>query len=384
MQSNRYLLLVFAAAVYLVGTTEFMLSATLTPLAGVFSVTSAQASWLISAYALTYAVSAPVLGYFSDRVERRKLLLVAMFLFAIDSLAIIASPNFTIALLFRICGGLASAAIVPTIFSLIADIFPSRQQSSAMGTAMIGMTVGIVTGPVLAGVLTEYLTWYAPFIMTTLGSLIVWFCACKILPSSKQIHALKTQGSFQWLRNTKITHFIGAKALWNGTAVSIFLLSGEILRHKFAIDSALIGFVISAFGAGLFIGNLLVGKLNNLLLNDSQRLLLVISMMAIAVATFIFAYFPLIAHTLCLVIWGNFLGMAAPLSTTIIATRSGENKGQVLAVSESLNNIVLFSMLPLLSWLLMNYGILTMGAMSILVLVISIMICGFDAKRPEA
>ncbi|WP_272687007.1 MFS transporter [Providencia sp. PROV149] len=384
MQSNRYLLLVFAAAVYLVGTTEFMLSATLTPLAEVFSVTSAQASWLISAYALTYAVSAPVLGYFSDRVERRKLLLVAMFLFAIDSLAIIASPNFTIALLFRICGGLASAAIVPTIFSLIADIFPSRQQSSAMGTAMIGMTVGIVTGPVLAGVLTEYLTWYAPFIMTTLGSLIVWFCACKILPSSKQIHTLKTQGSFQWLRNTKITHFIGAKALWNGTAVSIFLLSGEILRHKFAIDSALIGLVISAFGAGLFIGNLLVGKLNNLLLNDSQRLLLVISMMAIAVATFIFAYFPLIAHTLCLVIWGSFLGMAAPLSTTIIATRSGENKGQVLAVSESLNNIVLFSMLPLLSWLLMNYGILTMGAMSTLVLVISIMICGFDAKRPEA
>ncbi|ELZ5939185.1 MFS transporter [Providencia stuartii] len=384
MQSNRYLLLVFAAAVYLVGTTEFMLSATLTPLAEVFSVTSAQASWLISAYALTYAVSAPVLGYFSDRVERRKLLLVAMFLFAIDSLAIIASPNFTIALLFRICGGLASAAIVPTIFSLIADIFPSRQQSSAMGTAMIGMTVGIVTGPVLAGVLTEYLTWYAPFIMTTLGSLIVWFCACKILPSSKQIHTLKTQGSFQWLRNTKITHFIGAKALWNGTAVSIFLLSGEILRHKFAIDSALIGLVISAFGAGLFIGNLLVGKLNNLLLNDSQRLLLVISIMAIAVATFIFAYFPLIAHTLCLVIWGSFLGMAAPLSTTIIATRSGENKGQVLAVSESLNNIVLFSMLPLLSWLLMNYGILTMGAMSTLVLVISIMICGFDAKRPEA
>lgn len=64
MQPYRYLLWVLATAVYLVGTTEFMLSATLTPLAEVFSVSSAQASWLISAYALTYAVTAPVIGLF--------------------------------------------------------------------------------------------------------------------------------------------------------------------------------------------------------------------------------------------------------------------------------------------------------------------------------
>lgn len=270
MQPYRYLLWVLATAVYLVGTTEFMLSATLTPLAEVFSVSSAQASWLISAYALTYAVTAPVIGYFSDRIDRRKLLLVAMFLFAIDSLAIIVSPNFTIAMFFRICGGLASAAIVPTIFALIADIFPARQQSTAMGMVMVGMTIGIVSGPVLAGVLTEYLTWYAPFIMTTVGSLIVWFCACKILPPSKPHQDVRKQGGFQWLQDIKIVRFISAKAIWNGTAVSVFLLSGEVLRLKFSIDSALIGVVVAAFGVGLFIGNLLVGRLYHFLSNDSQ------------------------------------------------------------------------------------------------------------------
>lgn len=383
MQPYRYLLWVLATAVYLVGTTEFMLSATLTPLAEVFSVSSAQASWLISAYALTYAVTAPVIGYFSDRIDRRKLLLVAMFLFAIDSLAIIVSPNFTIAMFFRICGGLASAAIVPTIFALIADIFPARQQSTAMGMVMVGMTIGIVSGPVLAGVLTEYLTWYAPFIMTTVGSLIVWFCVCKILPPSKPHQDMRKQGGFQWLQDIKIVRFISAKAIWNGTAVSVFLLSGEVLRLKFSIDSALIGVVVAAFGVGLFIGNLLVGRLNHFLSNDSQRLLLVISLMAVAVLAFVLAYVPLVVHTACLVIWGGFLGMAAPLSTTMVAMRSGENKGQVLAVSESFNNIVLFSMLPLLSWVLSYHGLVTMSVIIMLMLTIAIVLSVLDIRSSQ-
>ncbi len=43
----------------------------------------------------------------------------------------------------------------------------------------------------------------------------------------------------------------------------------------------------------------------------------------------------------CLALWGVAPGLAAPVSTAILAKRSGHDKGQVLAVSESLNNLAI-------------------------------------------
>jgi DHA1 family inner membrane transport protein len=92
-RSSRMLLLVLALSVYFVGSAEFMLSSMLSPLAQAFRTSPEGAAWLISSYACSYAVAAPVLGYFSDRVNRGRLLLVALLLFAVDAVGIVFSPS---------------------------------------------------------------------------------------------------------------------------------------------------------------------------------------------------------------------------------------------------------------------------------------------------
>ncbi|KQW46806.1 MULTISPECIES: MFS transporter [unclassified Ensifer] len=72
---SRILLHILALAVFFVGATEFMLSAMLAPLAQAFDITPANASWLVSSYALSYAIAAPIFGFLSDRMDRRRLLL---------------------------------------------------------------------------------------------------------------------------------------------------------------------------------------------------------------------------------------------------------------------------------------------------------------------
>lgn len=86
-------LLALSMAVFFVGVTEFMLSSMLGPLAQAFHTTTSGAAWLISSYAFSYAIAAPLLGYFSDRMQRRKLLLLALILFAVDTLAIVIAPT---------------------------------------------------------------------------------------------------------------------------------------------------------------------------------------------------------------------------------------------------------------------------------------------------
>ncbi|WP_266031659.1 MFS transporter [Brucella intermedia] len=344
---SRFLLPALALTVFFVGATEFMLSTMLSPLATAFDTTPAHASWLVSSYALSYAVAAPIFGFLSDRIDRRRLLLISLVLFAIDGLALTVAPSFGAAIALRIFGGLASAALIPTAFALVADIIHVHRQSGAMGAVMVGMTAGILAGPVIAGILTEAFDWRAPFLTTAAGCLTTFAVARRAIPERKVRHSETNRRQFSWITEGSITRPLVAKGLWNGTAVAGFLLAGEVLRQRHDLSVGIVGISVSAFGLGLLLGNLGVGRAVRLFRGDERTLMAALLILIMAIGTFMIAPLPLGGGLACLTVWGFALGLAAPTSTSMLATRSEDDKGQVLAVSESLNNLTILAVLPL-------------------------------------
>jgi multidrug resistance protein len=352
----RFLLPLLAIAVCFVGATEFMLSAMLTPLADAFETAPAHAAWLVSGYALSYAIAAPVLGFLSDRIERRVLLLSSLVLFAIDGLALALAPSFEIAIGLRIFGGAAAAALIPTAFALIADLVPGNRQAGAMGVVMLGMTFGIAVGPAFAGVLTDAFGWQAPFCVTATGCLLTFATGWKVIPSRPASDPKTKATRFAWVRRSTIVRPLVAKGAWNGTAVAAFLLAGEVLRQRHGLGTGAVGGAVSAFGAGLGLGNLAVGPAGRLCKSDEAVLLPATGLVALAVTAFMLAPIPLTGGLICLALSGVGLGLAAPVSTAILAKRSGHDKGQVLAASESLNNLVILTVLPIAAALFATHG----------------------------
>ncbi|MGX5728961.1 MFS transporter [Pseudoxanthomonas beigongshangi] len=344
---SRFLLPVLAMAVFFVGASEFMLSAMLSPLAAAFAVSPARAAWLVSGYALTYALAAPVFGYLSDRMERRRWLLASLLLLTADNLALTLAPNFGAALGLRMLGGLASAALIPTAFALVADAIPARRQSTAMGAVMAGMTFGIVAGPALAGVLTQSLGWRTPFWVIAVGCMLTLGAARAAIPRSPPAPSVPRSKAVRWLGQRGLVRLLLAKGLWNGTAVAGFLLAGEVLRLRHGLGVANVGLSVSVFGGGLLLGNLGIGAARRLFAGDEAVLMAALWLLLLAMGAFMAAPLTLPAALACLSLWGFALGLAAPASTALLAHRSGPDKGQVLAVSESFNNGVLLIVLPI-------------------------------------
>lgn len=369
---NRSLLFVLAMVVYLVGATEFMLSAIMSPLAVIFNVQVQQISWLISAYALSYVLAAPIIGYLSDKRDKRKMILIALLCLSFDSLAIIFAPNLLVALILRIFGGLASAALVPLTFALVSDIFAEKKQIAAMGFVMLGMTLGIITGPIIAGGLVQFFAWYTPFIFTAIGGGIIFIVALKILPSSKA--PTVRQISLSIFKQSNITKLIIAKGIWNGITVCLFLLAGEILRDREQLDSAVIGILMGLFGIGLILGNSIVAKVTAFKISEMALLQVIIIALLIALILFISGWLSLIGHCLCLFAFGIALGLTSPISTTLLARQAVDNKGLVLSVSESFNNLVLLVALPIFSVLIAGEQLLFVG-MLIFVLFCLALVC---------
>lgn len=357
MTSHRCLLFVFAISVYLVGATEFMLSAIMFPLANAFNVQALQISWLISAYAFSYALAAPVVGFFSDKMDKRKMLLVAMLFISIDSIAITFAPNLLIALILRVFGGVASAALVPITFAFISDVIDENKQAIAMGYVMLGMTLGIITGPILAGVMTQYFSWRMPFIFMAVGGLLVLFISIKVLPSVAS--STVKQGSFNIFKQGMISKFIIAKGIWNGITVCLFLLSGEILRSRYQFNSAMTGSLMGLFGIGLIIGNSIVAKVVSYKVSELSLVLAIIRLLFMIILLFISDWLTLIGDCFCLFGFGVLLGLISPISTSLLARLNVNNKGLILSISESFNNIVLLLAIPLFSWLISEGRVLT-------------------------
>lgn len=345
--NNRALLAVLSMSVFFVGASEFMLSAMLGPLSVAFGTDSVSIAWLISSYAFAYALAAPFLGYLSDRFNRSRLLLIALLSFAIDGVGIAFAPTLGIAIALRIFGGLASAVIIPTAFALISEVIPRERHASSMGAVMLGMTFGIALGPALAGLLSAWVGWHAPFLLTSTGCIVAFLVGAVTMPKRPTVVATRQTRGFKWLRNPNVTRPLLAKGLWNGTGVSAFLLSGEVLRQRYQLDVAHVGMSVTAFGIGLGIGNLSAGKLRHVTGSEERSLIAVTSLLIASVTAFNLLPLPMFGALLCLAAWGVALGAGAPSATTVLAERSGRDKGVVLATAETLNNVVILSVVPI-------------------------------------
>ncbi|ASA57194.1 arabinose ABC transporter permease [Vibrio gazogenes] len=355
-QISTRVLIILAISVFFVGATEFMLSSMLRPLANAFNTTPVNASWLVASYAIAYAVSAPILGYISDRVDRRSLLLFALLAFSIDGAAISFAPTFETAVGLRVFGGIASAIIIPTTFALISEWVPRIHQAKSMGVLMLGMTAGIAFGPALAGILTEEVSWRAPFTMTSLGCVMICIVCFYILPHTGKQSIISQSSIGRWYRKWPVWRPLVAKGCWNGSGVAAFLLSGEILQHRYGYDAAEVGMIVTAFGLGLGLGNLSAGILKKKCRLEELSLVIVTSLLMLSISIFMLVTLSVFGTIICLVAWGAALGAGAPSSTVVLAERSAHAKGTVLSFAETMNNIVIFAAMPLASFLLAKQG----------------------------
>ncbi|WP_367715290.1 MFS transporter [Nitratireductor sp. GISD-1A_MAKvit] len=335
---------VLALAVFFVGATEFMIAPLLTPIGLAYGVAPAAASWLISGYALAYAIGAPLIGLLARGIDRRRLLLIALALLAADGLAVAIAPSLGVAIFLRVLGGMAAAATIPAVFALIGDRLPRQDHARAMGLVMLGMTAGIALGPAFAGWLTQAFGWRAPFLASAAGCLVLLLPLSHVLRCDPTVRSVAASPRLSD-RMPKLFTILAAKALWNGTAVAGFALSGEVLRQRFEIDTLLTGLSVAAFGAGLALGNVSVGPAKRALKSDRRLLVAAVFLLFHSFAAFLIAPLPLSGALLCLGGCGLALGYAAPASTALIAQRAGRAAGFVLALSESANNLVLLAAL---------------------------------------
>lgn len=109
--------------------------------------------WVVSGYALAFALVLVTAGRVGDTIGRRRVFLLALTAFVVCSAAAGAAPTIGLLVAARLAQGLAAGCLAPQNSALIQQMFRGAERGRAFG--LFGATVGVssAVGPVVGGLI---------------------------------------------------------------------------------------------------------------------------------------------------------------------------------------------------------------------------------------
>jgi len=132
--------------------------------------TGADLFWILNAYLLILASLILIGGSLGDKLGRRKIYMLGIFIFVCGSAACGLAPGVFLLTLFRMFQGFGGALMIPGSLALISSSIHETERGKAIGTWSAFTTVVTMGGPVLGGALADAGLWrYIFFINVPIG-----------------------------------------------------------------------------------------------------------------------------------------------------------------------------------------------------------------------
>ncbi len=158
-------------------------------IAGGLSITTDQATWVLTSYLVANAIIIPISGWLSNAIGRKRYFLISIALFTISSLVCGMAPNLQTLIIARVFQGIGGGGLAPVEQSMLVDTFPPRQRGMAMAMFAIVVVVGPVLGPTLGGWITEVSSWHWVFLINVPVGILAWFLVEFFVDEPEQVRA---------------------------------------------------------------------------------------------------------------------------------------------------------------------------------------------------
>lgn len=118
-----------------------------------------QLEWVVSGYALTFAVLMLTGGKLADHFGRRRVFLTGLIVFTAASLACGLAPDASWLIAWRAVQGIGAAFMMPATLAIISAAFPPRQRGMAFGAWAGISAIALAIGPLVGGLLAQHVDW---------------------------------------------------------------------------------------------------------------------------------------------------------------------------------------------------------------------------------
>ena len=340
--------------------------------------------FIISAYLLGLASSMPLVGFLSDKIGRRPVLLSCLVLFIAASIVCSTTDSLNSLIFWRIIQGVGASVGSVMSRAIIRDTNNASETARSLSRVTAIMGISPMIAPVIGGI--GYQIFGSPngiFIITAAIGVVVLIAILLKLPETRKVELTESTNREPW--SEKYRYLLGSKvfvgssliyAFTTGAFFAILAVASTVFYNDLGIDSAGFGFVWSCLTILYTISAFMGGNLSSKY--GLMKVLLagvVLNVMAGIVFYFLVKTLDvtLISVIIPLIILFFAHGFIVPMALAKAVSARPEIAGSSSGLSSALG-LVIGGMFSVLSGLVFDGRLLPIA----LIVAVSTMLCGMS------
>jgi predicted MFS family arabinose efflux permease len=261
---DRGSLYTLALGTFAVGTEGFMIAAILPSIAGSLATSIQAAGQLVTIFALTYALSSPLLTALTAGWPRRRLLMASLAGFVVANLIAAAAPGFWSLAVARVLLALAAGLYVPNANAVASALTLPAYRGRALAIVNGGITVAVAIGVPAGAFVGAHFGWRATFIGVAGLSIVALLTLAIRLP--KEIPTSASAGlkaRLAVIAMPGVLPTLATTTLWATGAYVVYTYVSPFLAFAAGLSPEYAGFVLTLLGVCAIGGVALGGHAND-------------------------------------------------------------------------------------------------------------------------
>jgi MFS transporter, DHA1 family, inner membrane transport protein len=309
-------LMALAIAAFGIGTSEFIIMGLLPNLSDDFHVSIPKAGVLVTGYALSVTIGAPIVAIATAKLERKSALLLLMGVFTLGNLACAVAPTYNLLFAARVLTALCHGAFFGIGSVVAANLVPRNQRAQAIALMFSGLTLANVLGVPAGTALGQAYGWRAAFwAIVPIGFLAA--AAVFVLVSPQPSSSSKLLHEFRVLRKPQVLLVLAMSILTSASLFCVFTYIAPMLEAVTLVSPHTVTLTLLLFGVGITVGNLLGGTLS-----DWRPMTFLIGTLLTLIASLLVLYYAephVLPAIIMILLWGAIqFAAGAPLQSRIV------------------------------------------------------------------
>ena len=254
-----------ALGAFAIGTEGFMIAPLLPRLAGDLKVSVAEAGQLVTVFALTYALSSPILTALTGALNRRRLLVFSMIGFAAANGVAFAARDYWMLMGARVLLAVAAGLYSPNANALAGALVSAERRGSALAIVSGGTSIAVALGVPLGSMVGAKFGWRAMFVGVGVLALIatLGLLAGLARDVGSKLHVSSLRERIGVIRQPGVLRTLLVTTLWATGAYTVYTYIATFLHATAGIEGAYLSAVLFVWGLSAAIGIFAGGTLTD-------------------------------------------------------------------------------------------------------------------------
>jgi DHA1 family arabinose polymer transporter-like MFS transporter len=306
-----------------IGTTEFVMMGLLPSIATDFHISIPEAGYVISAYALGVVIGAPLLTMLGSAMPPKRLLVLLMVTFSIFNTLSAFAPNNTVLFITRLLSGLPHGAFFGVGSVVASRLAEKGKQAQAISVMFAGLTIANLLTVPLGTYLGQHFSWrYALGGVGGVGVLTL-LAIHFFLPALPAQQAASFRTEMALFKRLTTWLIILITAIGTGGLFCWVSYIAPLMTEVSRFPAAYVPYIMMLVGLGMFVGNVVGGKLADQLSPVTACLVLLLAMAATLLGIYFVSEHQIPSLLLTFLAGSWSLAIAAPIQILMIQSSKG-------------------------------------------------------------